>query len=55
MIVNAPSHGLSCYLQLGNPMGGLMYSTAFSSGNATYQQIESWNMFVSCKGAAPDH
>ncbi|KAI0298060.1 hypothetical protein B0F90DRAFT_1952632 [Multifurca ochricompacta] len=31
---------------LGNPIGGLLYSTAFSSDNKTIQQINEWNMFV---------
>jgi len=30
----------------GNPMGGLVYSTAFSSDGVTYQQIHHWNYFV---------
>jgi len=32
--------------ELGNPMGGLCYSTAFSSDNTTYEQIASWNVFL---------
>jgi len=32
---------------LGNPLGGLVYSTGLPSGdNTTYQQTESWNNFV---------
>jgi len=30
----------------GNPMGGLMYSTAFSTDGTTIEQIHDWNMFV---------
>ncbi len=31
----------------GNPLGGLMYSTGFASGdNKTYVQTQSWNNFV---------
>ena len=32
---------------LGNPLGGLFYSTGFESGNnSTYVQTQSWNNFV---------
>ena len=32
---------------LGNPLGGLVYSTGLTGGNnSTYQQVHSWNMFV---------
>ena len=32
---------------LGNPIGGVVYSTGLPSGdNTTYQQTESWNNFV---------
>lgn len=31
---------------LGNPLGGLVYSTSLPSGdNTTYQQTQSWNQF----------
>lgn len=30
----------------GNPMGGLLYSTAFSPDGLTYEQVHSWNMFI---------
>ncbi|KAH9025344.1 hypothetical protein EDB84DRAFT_1273546 [Lactarius hengduanensis] len=30
----------------GNPMGGLLYSTHFSSDSTTVEQIHEWNMFV---------
>ncbi|KAF8434200.1 hypothetical protein L210DRAFT_3411075 [Boletus edulis BED1] len=30
----------------GNPLGGLMYSTAFGSDNTTYQQVLDWNTFI---------
>jgi hypothetical protein len=33
--------------QLGNPLGGLAYTTGFTAGNtSTYEQVHSWNMFV---------
>lgn len=32
---------------LGNPLGGLMYSNGFASGdNVTYVQTQSWNNFI---------
>jgi len=31
---------------LGNPIGGLCYTTAFSADNSTYEQISNWNVFV---------
>jgi len=31
---------------LGNPIGGLVYTTAFSADNSTYQQTPYWNVFV---------
>ena len=32
---------------LGNPLGGLVYSTGFPSGNnQTYQQTQSWTNFL---------
>jgi len=30
----------------GNPMGGLVFSTAFSADGVTYEQINDWNMFI---------
>jgi hypothetical protein len=30
----------------GNPMGGLVFSTHFSSDNTTYNQVQEWNMFI---------
>jgi hypothetical protein len=30
----------------GNPQGGLVYSTAFSSDGVTIQQLQEWNMFI---------
>jgi hypothetical protein len=30
----------------GNPQGGLLYSTAFSSDGVTIEQIQEWNMFI---------
>ncbi|GMK54035.1 hypothetical protein CspeluHIS016_0106210 [Cutaneotrichosporon spelunceum] len=31
---------------LGNPLGGLFYSTGFASTNGTYTQTQSWNHFL---------
>ncbi|KAN0083951.1 hypothetical protein V8E55_007455 [Tylopilus felleus] len=30
----------------GNPIGGLMYSTAFSADNTTVEQVTDWNSFI---------
>jgi len=30
----------------GNPQGGLLYSTAFSSDGVSVEQIQEWNMFI---------
>ena len=42
-------NGYAYYLQLGNPIGGLAYTHAFSSDNATYEQSTYWNVFVALK------
>lgn len=41
-------HGADLF---GNPLGGLVYSTGFSSGNnSTYLQTQSWNQFLDGNG-----
>ncbi|KAF9009824.1 hypothetical protein BDZ89DRAFT_1095114 [Hymenopellis radicata] len=34
----------------GNPLGGLMYSTAWSGNNDTYQQVFEWHQFIGADG-----
>ena len=49
MCESALADDMLTYLQLGNPIGGLVYTTAFSADNSTYEQTPYWNVFVACK------